>query len=92
MFSRTALLTTEANDHSFTFGFARDFLRLRNRFDIRVGVLVFASEVHSQTTDQNLEDVVSFLEELAIPYSKTRTGRGIRRTAARLPLKSFAVS
>ena len=71
MFSGTALLTTEANDHSFTFGFARDFLRLRNRLGIRVGVLVFASEVHSQTTDQNLEGVVSFLEELAIPTSTT---------------------
>jgi DNA polymerase I len=92
MFSGTALLTTDANDHSFTFGFARDFLRLRNSLGIRVGVLVFASEVHSQTTDQNLEDVVSFLEELAIPYIYDRANAGLKIAASLRSQFSHVVS
>jgi DNA polymerase I len=91
-FSGTALFTTEATDHTFTFGFARDFLRLRNTLGIRVGVLVFGSEVHSQTTNQNLEDVVAFLQELAIPYICDRANPGLKIVASLRSQFSHVVS
>lgn len=78
----TALMTTEVSDHTFTFGFARDFLRLRSRLGIRIGVLVLGSEAHSLTTDQNLEDVVAFLQAFEIPYVYAPANAGLRIVAS----------
>jgi hypothetical protein len=46
-FFETPLLTAERGDHTLTFGFARDFLRLRRKLGIRMGVLIIGKEVHS---------------------------------------------
>jgi DNA polymerase I-like protein with 3'-5' exonuclease and polymerase domains len=67
-FFETPLLTAERSDHTFTFGFARDFLRLRRNLGIRTGVLIIGKEVHSITTDKNIENVIHILKELRMPY------------------------
>ena len=58
----------ERSDHTLTFGFIRDFLRLRRKLAIRAGVLIIGKEVHSITTDKNIENVLLILEELRIQY------------------------
>jgi hypothetical protein len=62
------LPTAERSDHAFTFGFTRDFLRLRQKLGIRTGVLIIGKEVHSITTTNNIESVLHILKELKIPY------------------------
>ncbi len=62
-FFGTPLLTAQGSDLTFTFAFARDFLRLRSKLGIRAGVLVIGREFHSLTTDQNIENIIIFLQE-----------------------------
>lgn len=66
-FFGTPLLMDEEIDHTFAFGFLRDFMRLRRKLGIKTGVLVIGKEAHSLTTVQNIEDVVSILQGLKIP-------------------------
>jgi len=62
------LLTSHGEDHTFVFGFARDFLRMRRRLGIRDGMLVIGKESHSLTSEQHNDDVITFLQRLEIPY------------------------
>src|SRR4051812_36796626 len=66
-FLGTPLLMVQGRDRTFTFGFARDFLRLRGILGIRTGVLVIGKDSHMITSDKNIEDVVGFLRTLDVP-------------------------
>jgi hypothetical protein len=77
-FFGTPLLTAQGSDHTFTFAFARDFLRLRSKLGIRAGVLVIGRESHSLTTDQNIENIIIFLQELKIPYIRDPSNTGLK--------------
>jgi len=63
----TPLLMVQGRDRTFTFGFARGFLRLRRRLEIRAGVLVIGKNSRLITSDKNIEDLVEFLRTLDIP-------------------------
>jgi len=62
----TPLLMVQGRDRTFTFGFARGFLRLRRRLEIRAGVLVIGKNSRLITSDKNIEDLVEFLRTLDI--------------------------
>ena len=57
----------QGRDRTFTFGFAREFLRLRSTLGIRSGVLVIGKNSRLIASDKNIEDLVEFLRTLDIP-------------------------
>src|SRR6516164_701499 len=61
------LLMVQGRDRTFTFGFARGFLRLRSMFGIRSGMLVIGKNSHLITSNRNIEDLVDFLRTLDVP-------------------------
>ena len=67
-FLGTPLLTHEGKDATFTFGFIRDLLRLRQTLGIGEGALVLGREAQSRTSAQNATDLVTFLREARIPF------------------------
>jgi hypothetical protein len=67
-FYATPLLTTEGRDCTFTFGCLRDFLRLRRKLGIKLGMLLLGKETHSLTSLQNINDLTANLKKLNIPY------------------------
>ncbi len=91
-FLGTPLLTPEGRDHTFTFGFARDFLRLRRKLGIRAGTLVIGREAHSLTTDQNIENVITFLQELKISYIHDPANAGLKMVGSLLSQFSHIVT
>lgn len=66
-FFGTPLLTREEEDHTFAFGFLRDFLRMKHKLPIQNGVVVFSIETRSDASPENLHDVLSLFEKLNIP-------------------------
>ena len=91
-FFETPLLTAERSDHTLTFGFARDFLRLRRKLGIRTGVLIIGKEVHSITTDKNIENVIVILKELRIPYIHDSQNLGLHLVGSLCPSFSHIVT
>ena len=67
-FFGTPLLVHGTKDNTFTFGFVRDFLRLRQTLAIQDGALVIGREAQSCTAAQNVADVITFLREARIPF------------------------
>jgi hypothetical protein len=67
-FYATPLLTAEGRDYTFTFGCLRDFLRLRRKLGITLGMLLLGKETHSLTSPQNINDLTAILKQLNIPY------------------------
>ena len=66
-FLGTPLLMVQGRDRTFTFGFAREFLRLRNTLGIRSGVLVIGKNSRLIASDKNIQDLVEFCRTLDIP-------------------------
>ena len=66
-FLGTPLLMVQGIDSTFTFGFAREFLRLRNTLGIRAGVLVIGKNSRLIASDKNIQDLVEFFRTLDIP-------------------------
>jgi len=62
------LLQSSGRDRTFTFGFARDALRIRHALGIRKGMLVIGGEAHSAVGRQNVNSIAEFLRELRVPY------------------------
>ena len=67
-FFGSPLLMYAGKDSTFTFGFARNFLRLRQALGIQRGVVVIGKDAHSRTSGQNIADVITFLRNLKIPF------------------------
>ena len=59
-FLGTPLLMVEGRDRTFTFGFAREFLRLRRTLGIRTGVLVIGKNSRLITSNPNPPETGSF--------------------------------
>jgi DNA polymerase-1 len=62
------LMTASGKDHTFAFGFVRDFLRLRLKLGIQAGVLVIGKEAYSYSNRDAVLDLIAILEELKIPH------------------------
>jgi len=67
-FFETPLLTIDGKDHTCTFGFARDFLRMRHRLGIRHSVFVIGKDSHALASEQQLHDIMDFLQRFELPY------------------------
>src|SRR4051812_41799054 len=67
-FHLTPLFRVEGKDVTFSFGFLRDYLRMRRVLGIGAGSLVIGNEATSLTSQDNIENVISLLHELTIPY------------------------
>jgi hypothetical protein len=76
-FFGTPLLSKDGNDHTFTFGFARDFLKLRRDLDIQSCVLLIGKEAHSHVADENTENLITFLQGLGVNYVSDRENSGL---------------
>ena len=55
IFFGTPLLTKAGKDHTFTFGFARDVLKLRQDLGMRSFVLLLGKEAHFHASDDDTE-------------------------------------
>ena len=73
-FLGTSLLTHDKKDATFTFGFIRDLLRLRQTLGIRQGALVFGREAQTRALAQNMADLVTFLAEARHSISQRPAG------------------
>ena len=62
------LMTATGRDHTFTFGCVRDFLRLRRKLGINVGVLIIGKEAYSFLSRDSVLDLIAILNELKIPH------------------------
>jgi DNA polymerase-1 len=62
------LLTVDGKDYTFIFGFARDLLRLRQSLGLETVVLVIGKDARSIMLDQNIDDIITFLDEMEFPY------------------------
>ena len=62
------LFTLHGDDHTFLFGFLRDFLRLRHSIGIKRGLIAIGKEAYAVTERENIHDIVSFLIEIGIPH------------------------
>ena len=67
-FFETPLLTINGKDHTCTFGFVRDFLRMRRQLGIRRSVLVIGKDSHALASEQQLHDIMDFLQRFELPY------------------------
>lgn len=81
-FLGTALLTKDGNDHTFTFGFARDFLKLRRDFGMRSFVLLIGKEAHFHATAENTANLIAFLQGLGVHYLSDRENSGLNLVGA----------
>ena len=66
-FFETPLLTIDGKDHTCTFGFARDFLRMRHRLGIRHSVFVIGKDSHALASEPQLHDIMDFLQRFKLP-------------------------
>ena len=62
------LMTATERDHTFTFGYVRDFLRLRRKLGIKAGVLIIGKETYSASSRDSVLDLIEILKELNIPH------------------------
>jgi DNA polymerase I-like protein with 3'-5' exonuclease and polymerase domains len=60
------LIVVDGKDNTFSFGFLRDLLRLRNSLCISAGVIVFGSDASSLATEKDIRSVVDLCRELGI--------------------------
>jgi len=67
-FVGTPLVTGDGRDNTFTFGVARDVLRLRQTLEMDAGALVIGKDAKSIASEQCINDVISFLHDLRFPY------------------------
>ena len=61
-FFETPLLTIDGKDYTFTFGFVRDFLRMRRRLGIRHSLFVIGKDSHALASDSQMYDTIDFLQ------------------------------
>src|SRR5262245_35062456 len=64
-FFETPLLTIDGKDHTCTFGFVRDFLRMRRRLGITHSASVICKHSHTLLSEQQFHDVIVFLQRFA---------------------------
>lgn len=81
-FLGTPLLTKDGNDHTFMFGFARDFLKLRRDFGMRSFVLLIGKEAHFHATAENTANLIAFLQGLGVHYLSDRENSGLNLVGA----------
>jgi len=62
------LLSAAGRNCTFTFGFLRDFLRLKRAFGINAGLVIFGREIHSVNSNQGVLSLISTFNELGIPH------------------------
>jgi len=91
-FFETPLLTIDGKDHTCTFGFVRDFLRMRRRLGIRHSVLVIGKDSHTLTSEQQLHDVMDFLQRFELPYVTDPLHSNLQIIAALCPAFSHVVT
>ena len=91
-FFETPLLTINDKDHTCTFGFVRDFLRMRRRLGIRHSVLVIGKDSHTLTSEQQLHDVMDFLQRFELPYVNDPLHSNVQIIAALGPSFSHIVT
>jgi 5''-3'' exonuclease (including N-terminal domain of PolI) len=65
-FFGTPLFTEDGKDNTFTFGFARDFLKLRRDLGMQSCVLLIGKEAHFHATAENTENLIAFLQGLGV--------------------------
>lgn len=81
-FFGTPLLTKGGKDHTFTFGFARDFLKLRRDLGMQSCVLLMGKEAHFHVTAENTENFTAFLRGLGFHYISDRENSGLNLVGA----------
>ena len=91
-FFETPLLTIDGKDHTCTFGFVRDFLRMRRRLGIRHSVFVIGKDSHTLTSEQQLHDVMDFLQRFELPYVNDPLHSNLQIIAALCPAFSHVVT
>jgi hypothetical protein len=91
-FFETPLLTIDGQDYTWTFGFARDFLRMRRRLGIRHSVFVIGKDSHVLASEQQLHDVMDFLQRFELPYVNDPLHSNLQIIAALCPSFSHIVT
>jgi DNA polymerase I-like protein with 3'-5' exonuclease and polymerase domains len=91
-FFETPLLTIDGKDYPWTFGFARDFLRMRRRLGIRHSVFVIGKDSHVLASEQQLHDVMDFLQRFELPYVNDPLHSNLQIIAALCPSFSRIVT
>jgi DNA polymerase I len=91
-FFETPLLTIDGKDHTCTFGFVRDFLRMRRRLGIRHSVLVIGKDSHTLASEQQLHDILDFLQRFELPYVNDPLHSNLQIIAALCPSFSYIVT
>jgi 5'-3' exonuclease len=81
-FFGTPLLTKDGKDHTFTFGFVRDVLRLRRDLGMRSCILIFGNESHSHASAENIEKIIAFLRGMGFHYISDRRNSGLNLVGA----------
>ncbi len=66
-FHGAPLLVVDGKDHTFSYGFVRDLLRLRGSLAIRRGILVIGREGHGVASDSDVRAVVVFAQSMGLP-------------------------
>lgn len=62
------LFSLHGHDHTFLFGFLRDFLRLRHLLGINRGFIAIGKEAYTVTERENIHNIVNLLTEFGIPH------------------------
>lgn len=65
-FHGAPLFVLDSKDHTFTYGFIRDLLRLRHSLGIEYGILVVGGEGHRVASDTDVEAVVAFAQKMGL--------------------------
>jgi hypothetical protein len=60
------LIVVNGSDNTFSYGFMRDFLRLRNLLHINAGVIALGTDVWSLAAQKNIRTVVEFCREIGV--------------------------
>ena len=91
-FFETPLLTIDGKDHTCTFGFVRDFLRMRRRLGIRHSVLVIGQDSHALASEPQLHDILDFLQRFELPCINDPLHSNLQIIAALCPSFSHIVT
>lgn len=62
------LFVKDGVDITFLYGFLRDFLRIRKTIGINSGILIFCKDSVAATSEENVLQVINFIDELEVPY------------------------
>lgn len=81
-FFGTPLIAKDGNDHTFTFGFARDFLKLRRDLDMQSCVLLIGKEAYFYATADNIGKLFFFLRGMGIHHFSDRENSGLNLVGA----------